>query len=108
MALEARVASTISTEQVWVNVVLSPDVERVWRWTRHTQEELKVPRVPWDLKGAGLFLSWRGYGEHMGDGQGLSCSRASKLSRSPRPSSGILARSPRPAALKLQKELWQQ
>ncbi|GLT13016.1 hypothetical protein GCM10007928_52630 [Sulfitobacter porphyrae] len=26
--------------------------------TRHTQEELKVPRVPWDLKGAGLFLSW--------------------------------------------------
>lgn len=58
LALEARVASTISTEQVWVNLLLSPDVERVWRGTRHTQEELKVPRVLWDLRGAGLFLSW--------------------------------------------------
>lgn len=58
LALEARVASTIPTEQMWVNLVLSPDAERVWRGTRHTQEELKAPRVPWDLKGAGLFLSW--------------------------------------------------
>lgn len=29
LALEARVASTISTEQIWVNLVLSPDAERV-------------------------------------------------------------------------------
>lgn len=58
MALEARVARTIFTEQIWVDLVLSPDAERVWRGTRHTQEELKAPTVPWDLKGAGLFLSW--------------------------------------------------
>lgn len=67
LALEARVASTISTEQIWVNLVLSPDAERVWRGTRHTQEELKAPRVPWDLKGAGLFfLSWGDMGNTWG------------------------------------------
>lgn len=66
MALEARVASTISTEQTWVNLVLSPDAERVWRGTRHTQEKLKAPRVPWDLKGARLFLSWGEMGNTWG------------------------------------------
>lgn len=65
LALEARVASTISTEQIWVNLVLSPDAERVWRGSRHTQEELKAPRVPWDLKGA-FVPELGGCGEHMG------------------------------------------
>lgn len=67
MALYTRVASHISTEQMWVHLVLSPDAERVQRGTRHTQEELKAPKVPWDLKGAELFfLSWGEYGEHTG------------------------------------------
>jgi hypothetical protein len=55
-ALEARVAGTISTKQIWVNLVLIPDAERVWRGTRHFQEEMTAPRVPWDLKGAGLYF----------------------------------------------------
>lgn len=41
--------------------------------------------------------------------QGPNRSRAaSRLSRSPRPSTGELARGPRPAALMLHRKLWQQ
>lgn len=60
MALDTRVASPTSTEQMWVNLVLSPDADRVWRGTRYTQEELKAPRVPQ------AFLPELGgrYGEH--------------------------------------------
>lgn len=58
MVLDTRVASPTSTEQMWKHLVLSPDVERMWRGTRHTQK-LKAPRVPL------AFLPELGeYGEH--------------------------------------------
>ena len=64
----------------------------------------------WEELGFPSFLSFGSLGRAQGPGgQGPNRSRAdSRLSRSPRPSTVALARSPPSAALMLHRKLWQQ